>query len=161
MFTSSEIFDIAIRLEENGERIYRHALNYVSDPSLKETLTWLADQENQHRRRFAEMKDSMKAGSGDRWAEEMSTAILLGSVQHHAFSLEEVDFESVQDERELIMIAAEFEEDGIMFYEIIRSFVSDADIIEVLDEIIDEERKHLAFLHERQRVSEELERSQN
>jgi rubrerythrin len=152
MFSAREIFEIAIRIEKNGEQLYRQALDYVSDESLRDMLMWLAEQEKRHGNRFAEMKDSVKPGSDDPWAEQMSAAILKGAVGHRAFSLEEVDFTSIEDEEELMQAATAFEEDGITFYEIIRSFVTDPVVIRHIDEIIDEERQHVTFFRERQRA---------
>jgi rubrerythrin len=156
MFSAREIFDIAIRLEENGERLYREALAYVSDQPVREMLAWLADQEDRHQDRFRQMKSSIKAGENVPWAEEMGRAILEGAVEHHAFSLEEVNFKSVANEAELIKVALEFENDGVLFYEILGSFVTDPDTLGQLAEIIAEERKHIQLLDERQRTLEEL-----
>jgi rubrerythrin len=157
MFTAREIFDIAIRLEHNGEQLYRQALDYVTDESLREMLIWLADQEVSHCNRFIEMKNSIKPGADELWAEQMGAAILRGAIEHRAFSLEEVDFKSIQDEAELMRVAIEFEEDGVTFYQIIRSFVTDPEPIKHIDEIIEEECKHVKFFQERQRTMEGLE----
>jgi rubrerythrin len=87
----------------------------------------------------------------------MGAAILRGAIEHRAFSLEEVDFRSIQDEAELMKVAIEFEEDGVTFYQIIRSFVTDPPTIKHIDEIIEEECKHVEFFQERQRTMEGLE----
>lgn len=150
MFSAGEIFDIAVQLEKNGERLYREALEYVSDKSLRDTLLWLADEEVRHKKRFIEMKESVEPGSNDLWAEQMSAAVILGAVRHRAFSLEDVDFKSVRSESELMKIAMEFEEDGVTFYEILCSFITDADTLEAIEKIIEEERKHIECLQKRQ-----------
>ncbi len=152
MFTAREILDIAIRLEHNGERLYRQALDYVTDEPLKEMLTWLVAQEVNHCNRFIEMKNSVKPEADEVWAEQMSAAFLRGAVEHRAFSLEEIDFGSIKDEAELMRVAIEFEEDGVTFYQIIRSFVTDPAVIKHIDEIIEEESKHVKFFRERQRA---------
>jgi len=149
MFSAREIYDIAIRLEENSVRLYREALSHVSDEALRDILKWLVDEEEGHRNRFVEMKNEVKPESDDLWADRMSTAILQGAVQHHAFSLEETDFASVEDETQLLKAAIDFEQDGILFYEIIRSFVTDSDTLDHIDEIIAEERKHVELFEKR------------
>jgi rubrerythrin len=152
MFSAREIYDIAIRLEENSLRLYREALSHVSDEALRDILQWLADEEESHRSRFVEMKNKVKSESDDLWADQMSTAILQGAVQHHAFSLEEADFASVEDETQLLKVAIDFEQDGILFYEIIRSFVTDPGTLGHIDEIIAEERKHVELFQEIRRT---------
>jgi rubrerythrin len=154
MFSSREVLDIAIRLEENGERLYREALAYVTDQSLRDTLVWLAEQEQQHRNRFMEMKDSSKVGSDSSLAEQVGVGILREAVDRHAFSLEEVNFESIRDEKELMKSAIEFEQDVLIFYEIIRSFITEPDALKNMDEIIKEEQKHVAFFLERRKAME-------
>ena len=52
MFTMNEVVDLAVRIEVNGERVYRHATAAVSDPDIQNALTWLADQEAEHARWF-------------------------------------------------------------------------------------------------------------
>lgn len=149
MFSAREIYDIAIRLEENSVKLYREALSHVSDEALRDILKWLADEEEGHRNRFVEMKNEVKPESDDLWADRMSTAILQGAVQHHAFSLEETDFASVEEEAQLLEAAIDFEQDGILFYEIIRSFVTDSSTLDHIDEIIAEERKHVELFEKR------------
>ena len=58
MFTASELFDLAVQVEENGERFYRYALGRVKRDALKNLLGWLADQELQHMSAFLEIKET-------------------------------------------------------------------------------------------------------
>ncbi len=154
MFTSREIFDIAIRLEQNSENLYRKAAKHITDEALKATLLWLADEEKSHQGRFVEMKNSIKAGSEDLWAEQLSLSILQGALEHRAFSLEEVELTSIQDEKELLKIAIEFEEDRITFYQIVGFFVTDSNSMKTIEEIIEQERKSVHLFLKRQRALE-------
>lgn len=149
MFSVTEIFDMAIQLEENGERFYRQAISQVADDHLKELLNWLADQEMRHRELFVEMKASFQHKPEERWAEEASGAILQSAMGEHGFSLDEVDFSAIPDERTLLRVAIGFEQDGIMFYELIGSFVTDVPTRLQLDRIIQEERGHIRLFEER------------
>ena len=45
MFSIREIFDLAMRIEENGEKFYRAALEEISSQPMKSLMEWLADQE--------------------------------------------------------------------------------------------------------------------
>lgn len=48
MFSISEVIDMAVQLEKNGEWICRSAMDYVSDAGLKQLLEWMAEEENRH-----------------------------------------------------------------------------------------------------------------
>ncbi len=56
MFTATELFDLAIRVEVNGERFYRYAMRMVKGDSLKKLFGWLADQELLHGSAFREIR---------------------------------------------------------------------------------------------------------
>lgn len=150
MFSVTEVFDIAIQLEENGERLYRMAAEQVTDASLQEMLIWLADEEARHRSRFVEMKRSTGiAKTPEHWADEASGAILQSVIGDHAFSLDELDPASLRDQDQLMRLAIEFEQDGILFYEMIRSFVSEPGAQLQLDAILAEEHHHVEMFQRR------------
>ena len=56
MFSVEEVLDLAIRLENNGERYYRHFQITTEDQEICRTLAWLADQEVQHAQLFSRLK---------------------------------------------------------------------------------------------------------
>ncbi len=63
MFTVSELFDLAIQVEVNGERFYRYAMERVKGDSLKNLLGWLADRELLHESAFMEIKERIVLSS--------------------------------------------------------------------------------------------------
>ncbi len=150
MFTTRDIYDLAIRIEENGERFYRQAMAEVSNPHLKELLEWNADEEVRHREFFLQKKNELKAPGDveDMLAEQMTAFVLRDAVSDHAFSLEEVDFSKIADETELIRTAIGFEQDSLTFYEIIGSFISDPHTLEEIENIKQEEQKHITLLED-------------
>ena len=48
MFAIKEIIDMAIRIEKNGEAVYRSAMEKISNPALVSLLEWMADEEDGH-----------------------------------------------------------------------------------------------------------------
>jgi rubrerythrin len=80
MFTMSEIIEFAIRIEENGEKVYRNASEKISDPSLVSFLQWLADEESEHVRWFSNLKGIVKEESVAPKVGEMGRSLLLGVV---------------------------------------------------------------------------------
>ncbi len=150
MFTVRDIYDLAIRIEENGERFYRQAIGEVSSPRLKELLLWNADEEVEHRDFFLQKKSALKdeVSLEGALAEQMTGFILRDAVSDHAFSLDEVDFSKIADEKDLIRTAIIFEQDSITFYELIGGFISDPLTLEEIEAIKEEERKHITLLED-------------
>ncbi|MBW1775894.1 MAG: rubrerythrin, partial [Deltaproteobacteria bacterium] len=56
MFSSNEIFDLAVRIEKNGEAFFRNAMEKVKAPSVRSLFEWLAEQEVKHREWFVSKK---------------------------------------------------------------------------------------------------------
>jgi len=149
MFTAGEVIGIAIQIEENGERFYRKAIAAADKPEMQELLRWLADEEARHGRFFLEMKDSIVQQSGDDWAVQMGEQLLQSMVKDRVFSLEEVQFDAITTEAQLIEVGIELERDSIQFYEILLSFIDDPEAARYVHAILEEERRHVAFLKER------------
>jgi rubrerythrin len=56
MFTLTDIIELAVQIEKNGESTYRRAQQATSDPFLADLLGRLADEELEHQRWFTELK---------------------------------------------------------------------------------------------------------
>jgi len=148
MFTAHEVFDLAVQIEENGEKFYRDGMEKVTDPAVRALLEKLADEEVRHRETFQRMKKALDRRDGDLWADRISGAVLQSFIEDKAFSLEEADFASVRDEETLLQIAVGFEKDSITFYEILLSFSPSAETAELIRAVIAEEHRHIALLEE-------------
>jgi rubrerythrin len=150
MFTASELFDLAIQIEVNGERFYRHAMRTVKRDSVRDLLGWLADQELLHKSAFAEIKERITHGTKpDLSFPSLSQQALSRAMGRHAFSLDELQIDSTQDEEEMLQAAVLFEEDTILFFEFIASFVSDPVAFSLLEKIRAEEFNHKRLLVEK------------
>jgi rubrerythrin len=148
MFSTREIIDLAIRIEENGAKLYRGAMKQVSDPSLVSLLQWMADEEVRHAEWFSRMKGSLEEAGHDPRLEEMGRSLLQGILGDQTFSLKETDFSKLHQVRDLIETAMEFERDTILFYEILRPLVSSREGLDHLDRIIQEENHHIQVLRD-------------
>jgi rubrerythrin len=151
MFSMAEIIDLAIQIEKNGERIYRKALEKMSDPSLASLLQHLADEEVEHAKWFSEMKATIKETTDDPSLAEKGNSILRGVLGGEAFSLGDADFSKIDGVQGLLKLAIEFEKDTVLFYEMLGSFIEDKKTLDQLNAIIEEENRHAealqAFLH--------------
>lgn len=145
MFTATEICEIGIRLEGNAERLYRKAASTSKNAELTALLLWMADEEASHAQWLGDLKQSI-AGEPNPIAEEMSRHLLGQIMGQHNFSLKEVDFSRVTTVEELVAVFLEFERDGLLFYEILQSFLEDPVTRQHLETIIAEEERHIERL---------------
>ena len=148
MFTLGEIIDLAVRIEKNGESTYRKAQKVVSSPILSSMLQWLADDEAEHEKWFTKLKQNVNEKIEDPKFEEMGREILGGVLGEHAFSMEEADFSSLKDIKDILELSLEFEKDTLVFYEMLEEFVEDEKVLSGIAKIIEEENRHIAYLQE-------------
>ena len=64
MFNLRDVLDMAIKIERNGESVYRKALMRTNDPELVEMLTWMADEEARHANYFSDIRQKLTADLG-------------------------------------------------------------------------------------------------
>ena len=111
MFSAKEIIDLAIKLEKNGEAVYRDAIEMVSKPELVDLLEWMADEELKHSNWFADLKHNLEAKNQNPFAEEMSRELFNEMLGEKHFSLKEVNVSSIAKIDDLVEIFIEFEKD--------------------------------------------------
>jgi len=148
MFTLSEIIDLAIRIEKNGENAYRKAQEEVSNPSLASMLQWLAEEEVEHEKWFTQLKEKTVTLAEDPKLEEMGKSILQGVLGDQTFSIKDADFSKIEDINSLLELSVEFEKDTVLFYEMLSAFIDDKETLSQLDKIIEEEKRHVQLLEE-------------
>ncbi len=149
MFTASEVLDLAIQVEVNGEDFYRLALRRVAREPLREMLGRFADQEVQHRIVFQKMRDNLcseQTACGP--LAGISGSALKAAMGRHAFSLDELEVGSITDVTELIQAAVEFEQDSIQFYEFLASIIVEPQALFAIQHIRGEELDHKRLLLE-------------
>ena len=148
MFSILEIIDIAIQLEKNGEAVYRRAAKQVADAELKKMLSWFADEEIRHADFFSSLKRGVEEDADEHFNEEMSRELIDRFVKEQMFSLKGVDFTEIDDLDELLHIFIEFEEDTLLFFEMLQPFVTNPNDAKKMDQIINEEKSHIKQLYE-------------
>lgn len=146
MFTSVDILDVAIQLEKNGEKIFREAVEKIKQRELAELLEWMADQEKEHIQWFIGLKEKIREPFDDPLIQEMGREILQDTLKGVSFDLKNVDFTKIDQVRELLNVSLEFENDTIIFYELLLGFVEDPETKELIEKIIDEEHNHSKLL---------------
>ncbi len=148
MFSIGDIIDLAVQIEKNAENLFRDAATKATNLSLVSMLHRLVDEEIKHAEWFSELKQKVQKTVEDPRLEEMGKAILRDSLGDQTFSLKDVDFSSLDQVETLLKRVIEYENDTILFYEMIRSFVEGQGIEGHLDAIIEEEESHVRLLQE-------------
>lgn len=149
MFTAREIIGLAVRIEENGEEVYRKAARKVADPAIASMLLRLADDEAEHARWFAGRAETLPDDpAAEASLQKMADSILEGILGDQAFSLRDADFSRIELVDDLLRIAVEFEKDTVLFYELIGSLVSEPGDRLHLEAVILEEKGHIRQIEE-------------
>lgn len=148
MFSISEIIDLAIQIETNGEDTYRKGASQTLDPSIATLLSWLADQEKEHIEWFRNLKIRVDAGPVTAQLDDAAREILRSVLGDQTFSLADAEVSKQDNILSLLKVSLEFEKDTIVFYEMIMEFVEDKETKGHLGAIIREEENHVKALED-------------
>jgi len=145
-FDVSEVFQFAIRIEENGEKFYRKVAEKAEDKEIKDLFNFLADEEVQHKNTFSGMVKKVEKYEPS----ETYPGEYFQYLRSYADSLVfPPEIEKEMDCREnmgcIIDFAIRRELDSIMYYLETKSFVNETQH-KILDKIVDEERRHFVRL---------------
>jgi len=148
LFESNEIFLFAMRIEENGEAFYRKAARMAQEKALKDTFTYLANEEIEHRKTFERMLSKLEKVKIDESYPGEYLAYLRDYLDGKViFDQKATDQESVAvtDTLSAIDFAIQRELNSILYYQEVKKFVT-KNQQESIENIIEEERKHFAQL---------------
>ncbi len=154
VFSSAEIFEFAARIEENGEKFYRHAAVITEEETARYLFNHLADEENKHRETFRHMAAQADPAAGavpmpmETYPGEYLT-YLRNHIDHSAVFNAQADreFAHICNTEAAIDFAMNREMDSILYYAEIKQLVP-ASGQALIDNIIAEERQHFMKLAE-------------
>jgi rubrerythrin len=155
MFTVTEILDLAIQLETNGEAVYRDAVRNAVTADAAAMLTWMAEEESNHLAFFQKLRGEADAGGTHSVMEELKRDVFADIMGNKTFSLEDQDLGGLATTEAVLQAALEFEKDTVLFYEILEPFLIDEGARAGLLSIIEEERKHIRRIREYLSAAEE------
>ena len=142
MFSIDEIIDLAVQIERNGEKLLQSAQKEVSVPELASLLQWMEDEERRHVEWFSQLRPVPKEPTDMSHLEDMGKNLLKEMLGDQSFSLGDTDFSKLENINELIKTLIEFEKDTALFYQLIRTAVTDQETQTLLERIISEENRH-------------------
>jgi rubrerythrin len=147
MFDPSEIFLLAIRIEENGEKFYTAMSKKLKDPEAKELFKFLAAEETEHRKFYKESLSEIEKNQPQRDFPEDYFRYLKAYADNVIFSQKtfEKKVNEIVDPASAIDFAIQAEIDSILYYQEIKNIVPE-NKHKKIDIIVDEERKHFVKL---------------
>ena len=149
IFNASEIYQFAIRIEENGEKFYRKMAKKLDEPKIKELFTFIADEEIQHKKIFENMLSKIESYEPPESYPGEYFEYLRAYVDNVLFSINKFDedVEKIHNALEAIQFAIDKELDSVLYYQEMRNVVL-AHQKELIKNIIEEERRHVVKLSE-------------
>ncbi|WP_321494638.1 ferritin family protein [uncultured Desulfobacter sp.] len=141
MFTLNDLFDIAIKMEENGRAVYLGALGQAGSSDIASLIQWMADEENRHKSWFEKQKASLSPNSLDLGV--MLPGVIKEMMGDGSLSLSDLDFSEISSPVQMLQTFIMFEKDTILFYEFLEAFVESESVKAGLQEIIVEETIHV------------------
>lgn len=148
MFTFGDIRNIAVQIEKNGEASYRKAAEAAKNRQVKETLLWMAEEEQKHAKWFASLTSTRVLSEEQQEMEAVGKMLLQDMVKGNDFLLENKNLENLETVKEVLKVSRTFEEETVLFYEFLLGFMDDEDDKAQLQRIIDEEQNHADHLEE-------------
>ncbi len=150
---ASDIFEIAMRIEENGSSFYRFAVQIAKDEQTKELFLRLAEEEDKHKDTFKRLLSKIETHTPpESYPGEYGAYLHQYADNNLIFTKEVMDEElaKIKDTKAALDFAIRRELDSILYYQEIKGFVPGSEH-KAIDEIINEERKHFQMLSEMKR----------
>ena len=152
-FDICEIFNIAEQIERNGAKFYRRAAEIFDDDTICDILLKLADWETEHEQIFTGMKkrlSAMKKTSGYPKSEQIviDSKAMAGLAVFGIKSDPRDELTGKESIADVLKRALKKEEESIVFYEGLKDFAADSAGRNKIDDIIEQEKRHVAILNE-------------
>ena len=147
IFDAKEIFKFAIRIEENGMKFYRYAAVITDDDEMRKTFNFLASEEARHKEIFEGLLSEVTKDTAFETYPDEYFNYLKTYVDNVIFTDEQFEeaMSNVKDTLGSINFAIKRELDSILYYHEIKKVVPEKQY-GLIDEIIEEERKHYTKL---------------
>jgi rubrerythrin len=147
VFKPSEIFQFAIRIEENGEKYYREMAQKLNDKAVKELFSALADEEAKHKKTYERLVAQIETYEPFETFPGEYFQYLRAYADNHIFTprMLQKEMDSITDASSALQFAIQRELDSILYYQEVKKLVP-KNQRGTIDTIIDEERRHYVKL---------------
>jgi len=151
-FNADEMFEIAIRIEENGAKFYRKAAERQSNPDNRKMLAKLADMEDTHKVTFEKLRSQISEQERTQTIfdpHDESSQYLAAMADTHGGEGSPRAADALTGNEsisEIVDIALGLEKESILFYIGLKDMVPPKYGQDMLDDIIRQERQHIIQL---------------
>ena len=147
IFEPSEIFQFAIRIEESGEKFYREMASRLDDAEVKSLFATLADEEVKHRKTYEGMVSKIEQYEPVESYPGEYFSYLRTYADNIIFTPERMkeEMDKIKDASSALKFAIDRELDSILYYQEVKNLVPKGQR-ELIDKIIEEERRHFMKL---------------
>ena len=151
-FNLDDIFQMAVRIEENGAEFYRKAAQTRTESSERVFLENLARMEDQHKHQFlrlyAQLPDHVKTPTAFDPKEENTAYLMAMADAHDGEGNPDAAeaFTGTETIKEIVATAMELEKKSILFYIGLQELVPEKYGGDQIQAIIKEEQQHVAQL---------------
>ncbi len=145
-FNAKDVFDLAVKIEQNGALFYRDAAALMTDEGHKAFLLELAEMEDQHEQTFSAMQKELSDEETFSTAfdpEDENGLYLKALADTRVFSGKQ---QPGSDFKDILNCAIQAEKDSIVFYLGMKELVPPKLGQSKIDDIIKEEMSHIRLL---------------
>ena len=152
-FNAQEILKFAVRIEESGEEFYSQAAALAESGEAKQIFQYLAGQEREHKATFESMAAEANAASAQMSFSGDYQAYLEAYLDNILFPVDTISSRvtALNDIFNLLNFGIKSELDSILFYHESKRMLP-ASQHDVIDKIIEEERRHFIKLLELKKI---------
>lgn len=153
IFEGQEIYQFAMRIEENGEKFYRQTAPRLENKEARDLLNHLADEEVKHKKVFESLLSKMgKYDVDERYSGEYLEYLRDYIDNKVVFNWKEMNQElaDVKDVRSAVEFAMHQEMEAILYFLEMKNLVSKGQQNSI-EKIVDEERQHFSILAQAQK----------
>jgi len=148
-----EVFEIAEQIERNGAKFYRKAAEQFNEPDIRKMFLELADWETRHEQIFNDMgkqvsKPNDKTSTLESEKKQFDPKLMACLTVFGTGSEPVHKLRSMENTVEVLKRAIEKEKDSIAFYEGLKEFAPARDEKNKVDDIIEEEMRHIKILNQ-------------
>jgi len=147
VFNISEIVEMGIEKEKKRRDFYAMVAEYFKDKDMKELFLKLKNWEDEHIKKFSEIRESIKEPKETESYEGEMGAYMQALVDDRLYSrtLPANFSKNVKTSMDAISYGIGFEKDAILFFNELVKYTADSRK-EIVEKLIDEEKKHIVHL---------------
>jgi len=149
LIKTREVIEAAVSIEENGFAFYKSVEGAIDDKDVKDVFSFLAGEENRHIVAFKKIYEGIDDQEDTIIDDEDSSNYIKALAEKNVFTKKDAVNDLVKNIKtpfDAINLALNFERDSILFFNEVKSFVSQ-DNQDLINKLIKEEHDHIVKLH--------------